>query len=66
MQYILVNRKEVVEFAENNSTLMQAVIAEKFGQEFGLRISKQIISGWIKDTDKYLKIEEVDGCRTMK
>jgi hypothetical protein len=46
---------------------MQAVIAEKFGQEFGLRISKQTKSGWIKDTDKYLKIEEeVDGCRTMK
>ncbi len=35
-------RKEVVEFAENNSTMTHAVIAEKFGQQFGMRISKQI------------------------
>jgi hypothetical protein len=47
--------------------MTHAVIAEKFGQQFGLRISKQTISGWIKDKDKYLKIEEeedVNGYRT--
>ena len=47
--------------------MTHAVIAEKFGQQFGMRISKQTISGWIKDKDKYLKIEEeevVDGYRT--
>jgi hypothetical protein len=47
--------------------LTHVVIAEKFGQQFGMRISKQTISGWIKDKDKYLKIEEeevVDCYRT--
>jgi len=38
--------------------MTHAVIAEKFEQQFGKRISKQTISGWIKDKDKYLKIEE--------
>jgi hypothetical protein len=38
--------------------MTHAVIAKKFGQQFGMRISKQTISGWIKDKDKYLKIEE--------
>jgi hypothetical protein len=41
-----------------NSIMTHAVIAEKFGQQFGMRISKQTISGWIKDKDKYLKKEE--------
>ena len=43
--------------------MTHAVIAKKFGQQFGMRIS----SGWITDKDKYLKIEEeedVNGYRT--
>jgi len=45
--------------------MTHVAIAEKFGQQFGMRITKQTISGWMKDKDKYLKIEEedVDGYR---
>ena len=35
-------------------------IAEKFGKEFNLRIAPQTLSGWLKDSSKYLNIEEPD------
>ena len=60
VQLSVAQKQQVVLFATQNKDMTNLAIAEKFGKEFNLRIAPQTLGGWLKDSSKYLNIEEPD------
>jgi len=60
VQLSVAQKQQVVLFATQNKDMTNLAIAEKFGKEFNLRIAPQTLCGWLKDSSKYLNIEEPD------
>ena len=49
VQLSVAQKQQVVLFATQNKDVTNLAIAEKFGNEFNLRIASQTLGGWLKD-----------------